>query len=62
MTLPDPPHPKSGMLAERLRRGQYQQRLLAPRTALGQDAFEAAWAEGPAMTREQALESALAEA
>jgi len=40
---------------------EYERNLAAMRTALGEEAFAAAWAEGSAMPLEQAVEYALAE-
>jgi tetratricopeptide (TPR) repeat protein len=42
-------------------KSERDQRLAVARAALGEEAFAAAWAEGQAMTPEQALEYALAE-
>jgi hypothetical protein len=39
---------------------QYEERLASLRAALGEEAFAAGWAEGQAMTQEQAIACALA--
>ena len=44
-----------------LHRAEYDNSMAATRSALGDAAFEAAWAEGYAMTTEQAVEYALSE-
>ena len=48
-------------ITRELRKGRDEDRAVA-RAALGQDAFETAWAEGRAMTLEQAVAYALDEA
>ena len=49
-----------GLLSAPQERADYDARLAATRSRLGVVAFEAAWAEGRAMTLEQAIEYALA--
>jgi hypothetical protein len=49
------------MLTPSARQAELDARLAAARAAVGEEAFAAAWAEGQAMTPEQALEDALAE-
>lgn len=43
-------------------RADYERELTASRAALGEEAFGASWTQGQAMTLEQAIEYALAEA
>jgi hypothetical protein len=43
-----------------IERAEYERAVAASRTALGEAAFAAAWAEGRAMTLERAVEFALA--
>jgi uncharacterized protein (DUF2336 family) len=51
----------SGVPAHRTQEGGIRDRLPSIRTALGDAAYDAAWAEGRAMTLEQAVADALAD-
>ena len=45
----------------RVERAEYEVAIAAARVALGEEAFAAAWSEGRAMTRDQAVHFALEE-
>jgi hypothetical protein len=50
-----------GLRREAVEQAHHDQRVAATRAALAKESFDAAWAEGRAMTLEQAIEYALAD-
>ena len=56
-----PLHGRYGVSLYPAERAAYERQLSAARVQLGEDAYAAAWAEGQALTLEQAIAEALSE-